>query len=119
LLGLHAIMQDVFKGALEPEPGPDGKQVTNEIQHNISRFCGHIKTSIQQAYGNVTISVPEIPEDMIDEHAVISDGPLMILLTNAVVSTFQPVDFCPQVSLYALKAKLSIFWVLIFEFYFF
>jgi len=33
----------------------------------MKKFVENIQTSIQQAYGNVTINVPDIPPEMSDE----------------------------------------------------
>jgi hypothetical protein len=33
----------------------------------MSKFCNNIQTSLAQAYGNVTINVPEIPAEMGEE----------------------------------------------------
>lgn len=38
-----------------------------EITHHMGKFMGHIQTSVLQAYGNVSINVPEIPNSMTDE----------------------------------------------------
>jgi hypothetical protein len=49
----------------------------------MNRFCGNISTSLQQAYGNVTLEVPEIPADM-DTAEVVNNTELMNKLDEAV-----------------------------------
>jgi hypothetical protein len=72
-------------GALEQKQTGDEKSDRNEIVHNMNRFCGNISTSLQQAYGNVTLEVPEIPADM-DTAEVVTNTELMNKLDEAVVS---------------------------------
>ena len=72
-------------GALEQKQTGDEKSDRNEIVHNMNRFCGNISTSLQQAYGNVTLEVPEIPADM-DTADVVNNTELMNKLDEAVVS---------------------------------
>lgn len=38
-----------------------------EIKHHMSRFNNQIQTSIQQAYGQITIDVPYLPDDWDEE----------------------------------------------------
>jgi hypothetical protein len=40
---------------------------TAEIKHHMTRFNSQIQTSIQQAYGQVTIDVPYFPDDWDEE----------------------------------------------------
>ena len=51
----------------------------------MNKFCGNISTSLQQAYGNVTLHVPEIPADL-EPEAMINNHALMKELDSAVVS---------------------------------
>ena len=57
-----------------------------EMTHHMAKFIGHISTSVLQAYGNVTITVPEIPYGMSNEE-VARNPKLMEKLSEAVVST--------------------------------
>lgn len=57
LLGLHMLIKEIYMPALETKA---------EIKLHMKKFIDNIKTSINQAYGNVTITVPEIPEGMSD-----------------------------------------------------
>jgi hypothetical protein len=52
------MIQQVYIPALESK---------SEIKHHMNKFSSQISTSLQQAYGNVTINVPEIPPSMSDE----------------------------------------------------
>ena len=45
-------------------------ETKKEITHHMGKFIGHIQTSVLQAYGNVTINVPEIPASMLDEEVM-------------------------------------------------
>ena len=57
-----------------------------DIKHNMTKFMNQITSSLSQAYGSVTIEVPEIPEGM-NDRAVERDDALMKKLQDAVVST--------------------------------
>jgi len=54
-----------------------------EMTHHMAKFIGHISTSVLQAYGNVTITVPEIPYGMSNEE-VARNPKLMEKLSEAV-----------------------------------
>lgn len=85
LLGLKNMIKEVYMSALERKPQGEEKAERNEIVHTMAKFCNNIQTSLQQAYGNVTINVPEIPVELGEEE--VSRNPhLMEQLTNAVVS---------------------------------
>jgi hypothetical protein len=58
LLGLALMIKEVYIPAMETK---------KEITHHMGKFMGHIKTSVLQAYGNVSINVPEIPNSLTDE----------------------------------------------------
>ena len=75
-MSLRLMLQHVYIPAMESR---------KEITHHMSKFIGHIKTSVLQAYGNVSITVPEIPEGMSDEE-VKANPALMKVLNDAVVS---------------------------------
>jgi len=80
------MIKEVYMSALERKPQGEEKSERNEIVHTMAKFCNNIQTSLQQAYGNVTINVPEIPAELGEEE--VSRNPhLMEQLTNAVVST--------------------------------
>ena len=57
LVGLSAMIQAVYMPSMAKK----------DLQHHMKKFVDNIQTSLQQAYGNVTINVPEIPADMSDE----------------------------------------------------
>jgi len=83
LLGLKNMIKEVYMSALERKPQGEEKAERNEIVHTMAKFCNNIQTSLQQAYGNVTINVPEIPVELGEEE--VSRNPhLMEQLTNAV-----------------------------------
>ena len=79
------MIKEVYMGALEQKASGDEKSERNEIVHNMNKFCGNIQTSLQQAYGNVTLQIPDIPLDM-DETEVVHNPSLMKELDSAVVS---------------------------------
>jgi dynein heavy chain len=54
-----------------------------EITHHMNKFIQHIQTSVLQAYGNVTINVPEIPAHM-SEKEITSDPVTMQKFQDAV-----------------------------------
>jgi hypothetical protein len=58
LTGLALMLKEVYIPAMETK---------KEITHHMGKFIGHIQTSVLQAYGNVTITVPEIPSQLSDE----------------------------------------------------
>lgn len=58
LTGLALMLKEVYIPAMETK---------KEITHHMGKFIGHIQTSVLQAYGNVTITVPEIPSHLSDE----------------------------------------------------
>jgi len=74
LKGLQLMIQQVYIPALESK---------SEIKHHMNKFSSQISTSLQQAYGNVTINVPEIPPEMSDE-MVGRDPRILDQLTKAV-----------------------------------
>lgn len=76
LTGLALMLKEVYIPAMESK---------KEITHHMGKFIGHIQTSVLQAYGNVTINVPEIPTNMSDEE-VGKNATLMAKLQEAVVS---------------------------------
>jgi len=76
LNGLALMLKEVYIPAMESK---------KEITHHMGKFIGHIQTSVLQAYGNVTITVPEIPANMSDEE-VGRNSKLMDKLQEAVVS---------------------------------
>jgi hypothetical protein len=76
LNGLALMLKEVYIPAMETK---------KEITHHMGKFIGHIQTSVLQAYGNVTITVPEIPAGMSNEQ-VYADIPLLTSLQAAVVS---------------------------------
>ena len=88
LKGLRNMIKEVYMGALEQKATGDEKSERNEIVHFMNKFCGNISTSLQQAYGNVTLEIPDIPQD-IDEKDVVNNHALMKELDSAVVSTPQ------------------------------
>jgi predicted esterase YcpF (UPF0227 family) len=57
LVGLQQMIQSVYMSCMSK---PD-------LKHHMKKFVENIQTSIQQAYGNVTINVPDIPSEMSDE----------------------------------------------------
>lgn len=57
LVGLQQMIQAVYMPCM----------AKNDLKHHMRKFVENIQTSIQQAYGNVTINVPDIPADMSDE----------------------------------------------------
>jgi hypothetical protein len=78
LNGLALMLKEVYIPAMESK---------KEITHHMGKFIGHIQTSVLQAYGNVTITVPELPPNMSNEE--IGRNPvLMEKLQDAVVSCF-------------------------------
>jgi len=83
LKGLRNMIKEVYMGALEQKASGDEKSERNEIVHNMNKFCGNIQTSLQQAYGNVTLQIPDIPLDM-DETEVVHNPSLMKELDSAV-----------------------------------
>ena len=85
LKGLRNMIKEVYMGALEQKASSDEKNERNEIVHVMNKFCGNISTSLQQAYGNVTLHVPEIPADL-EPEAMINNHALMKELDSAVVS---------------------------------
>ena len=75
LQGLAMIIKEIYLPALESKP---------ETRHSISKFTTQIHTAISQAYGNVTIYVPQIE---VDEEEEVARNPQMIeKLQGAVVS---------------------------------
>jgi len=76
LLGLALMIKEVYIPAMETK---------KEITHHMGKFMGHIQTSVLQAYGNVSITVPEIPNSMTDEE-VYRNRKLVGELQAAVVS---------------------------------
>jgi len=58
LLGLALIIKEVYVPSMGEK---------KEIIHHMSKFVGHIQTSVLQAYGNVSINVPDIPNSLTDE----------------------------------------------------
>jgi hypothetical protein len=77
LLGLALMIKEVYIPSMENK---------KEITHHMGKFMGHIQTSVLQAYGNVSINVPEIPNSMTDEE-VGRKPELVAKLQAAVVST--------------------------------
>lgn len=76
LTGLALMLKEVYIPAMETK---------KEITHHMGKFIGHIQTSVLQAYGNVTINVPEIPAGMSDDE--VAKNPQMIeQFQTAVVS---------------------------------
>lgn len=78
LTGLALMLKEVYIPAMETK---------KEITHHMTKFIQHINTSVLQAYGTVTISVPEIPANMPDDE-VARNPVLMQKLQEAVVSIF-------------------------------
>jgi hypothetical protein len=76
LLGLALMIKEVYIPAMESK---------KEITHHMGKFMGHIQTSVLQAYGNVSINVPEIPNSMTEEE-IGRDRDLLDKLQAAVVS---------------------------------
>jgi hypothetical protein len=74
MTGLALMLKEVYIPAMESK---------KEITHHMSKFIQHINTSVLQAYGNVTIMVPEIPAGMTDEE-VSRNTSLMNKLQEAV-----------------------------------
>jgi len=74
LTGLALMLKEVYIPAMETK---------KEITHHMGKFIGHIQTSVLQAYGNVTINVPEIPAHLSNEE-VGRDTQLMDKLQTAV-----------------------------------
>jgi hypothetical protein len=85
LKGLRNMIKEVYMSALEQKASSDEKSERNEIVHHMNKFCGNISTSLQQAYGNVTLQIPEIPADL-EPEAMINNHALMKELDSAVVS---------------------------------
>ena len=52
---------------------------------NMEKFVRQVKISMQQAYGNITIQVPELPENESTE-ALCNDKALISELINTIVS---------------------------------
>lgn len=50
----------------------------------MERFVKSVKTSIQQAYGNITIEVPELPDGMQTEKICRDDRIISVLMTTIV-----------------------------------
>ena len=59
LQGLALIMREVYMPSLESK---------KDTQQSINRFTNNIQTAVQQAYGTVTIYVPQI--DMEEEEEI-------------------------------------------------
>jgi dynein heavy chain len=74
MTGLSLMLQEVYIPSMESK---------KEITHHMVKFISHIKTSVLQAYGNVTINVPEIPANMPDDE-VARDLDLVAKLEEAV-----------------------------------
>ena len=83
LKGLRNMIKEVYMSALEQKASSDEKSERNEIVHHMNKFCGNISTSLQQAYGNVTLQIPEIPADL-EPEAMINNHALMKELDSAV-----------------------------------
>lgn len=77
LKALKLMLSEVYIPAMETK---------KEIVHHMNKFAGSIDTSLLQAYGQVQIPVPEIPEHLSSEE-IIRDENLMKQLQAAVVST--------------------------------
>ena len=74
LKDLRMVIEQVYLPTLEEKP---------DIKHTISKFSTQINTALQQAYGNVTITVPKIPAS---DEEVQKSGKHIESLNKAVVS---------------------------------
>jgi hypothetical protein len=57
----------------------------NETRMHMDKFIGQIKTSLEQAYGNVTINIPEVPD--MPKEEICKNHKIIEMLTGAVVSS--------------------------------
>jgi hypothetical protein len=73
LMGLALMLKEVYIPAMESK---------KEIVHHMGKFMGHIHTSVLQAYGNVSINVPEIPANMSEEEIGRNTGLLQKLRSS-------------------------------------
>ena len=83
LQGLALIMREVYMPSLESK---------KDTQQSINRFTNNIQTAVQQAYGTVTIYVPQI--DMEEEEEITRNRELIDQLQSAVVSKKLQVEQC-------------------------
>lgn len=75
-MGLALMIKEIYMPSLESK---------GDVKHQMGKFVNQIKTSITQAYGNVTINVPELPPNM-NADEISRDPNLTEELSNAVVS---------------------------------
>lgn len=54
----------------------------NDSKTAMERFVKSVKTSIQQAYGNITIEVPELPEKLSVEQICNDERIISVLMTT-------------------------------------
>ena len=76
LKGLSQMIQHVYLPFMENK---------TEIKLHMEKFVRQIGITMQQAYGNVTINVPPVPNQENEE--LIKDPKLMALLEATIVST--------------------------------
>jgi hypothetical protein len=65
--------------------------IKNDLKHHMKKFVENIQTSIQQAYGNVTINVPDISPELSDEQ-VARQPDTMKKLNSAVEEWTKTID---------------------------
>ncbi len=78
LKGLSSMITQVYLPLLESR---------TETKLHMEKFVRQISISLQQAYGNVTIDVPEVPANK-QEEEICKDRRLIDKYQNAIVSSF-------------------------------
>lgn len=70
----------------------------HEQRLNMEKFVKQVSISMQQAYGNITIKVPELPENASTEE-LCSDRALIEELEDTIVSYLFSIQASPRASI--------------------